>query len=47
MKKMTKLDTLKTMVAKWYRSRSIVDAYEVCEFLAKNLNLEDTNEATK
>ena len=34
---MTKLEQLKQMVAKWDEEKSIFLAYDICEFLSKNL----------
>jgi hypothetical protein len=42
---MTKLEQLKKMVKAWKPSRSITMAYEICDFLYKNLDLEDEDEA--
>ncbi len=42
---MTKLEQLKQMVAKWNEEKSLFLAYDICEFLAQNLNLEDGDEA--
>lgn len=41
MTKTTKLDTLKALVARWDRTRGVVDAWEVCEFLKENLQLSE------
>lgn len=38
---MTKLEQLKKMLKDWKPSRSITKAYEICDFLYDNLNLED------
>lgn len=38
---MTKLEQLKKMVKEWHEGHSLPTAYDICEFLAKNLNLED------
>lgn len=35
--KMTKLEQLQSMVEKWRESHSLTTAYDICEFLAKNL----------
>lgn len=40
-----KLNELKALVRAWKREKSAAVAYEVCEFLANNLNLEEDNEA--
>lgn len=42
---MTKLEELKKMVKAWKPSRSITMAYEICDFLYENLDLEDEDEA--
>lgn len=34
---MTKLEQLKEMVARWEKEKSILLAYDICEFLSKNL----------
>ena len=39
---MTKLEELKTMVRAWEIQKSLTLAYDVCEYLAHNLNLEAT-----
>lgn len=44
---MTKLEQLKKMLRKWKPSRSITIAYEVCDFLYNNLDMEDEDEAQK
>lgn len=38
---MTKLEQLKEMLKKWRPSRSITVAYDVCDFLYKNLDMGD------
>lgn len=43
--KQMKLNELKALVRAWKREKSMAVAYEVCEFLADNLNLEDGDEA--
>lgn len=45
--KQMKLNELKAMVRAWKREKSMAVAYEICEFLANNLDLEDSNEATQ
>lgn len=40
-----KLDELKAMVRAWKKEKSLTIAYDICEFLANNLNLEDGDEA--
>lgn len=39
--KQMKLNELKAMVRAWKREKSMAVAYEVCEFLANNLDLEE------
>jgi hypothetical protein len=39
---MTKLEQLKAMVAEWEEEKSLTLAYDICEFLSKNL--EKSNE---
>ena len=39
--KQMKLNELKALVRAWRREKSMAVAYEVCEFLANNLDLED------
>ena len=34
---MTKLEQLKVLVRKWEREKGMAVAYEICEFLSKNL----------
>lgn len=36
-----KLNELKAMVRAWKKEKSLTLAYDVCEFLANNLDLED------
>lgn len=36
-----KLNELKALVRAWGREKSMAVAYEICEFLANNLNLEE------
>lgn len=38
--KQMKLNELKALVRAWRREKSMAVAYEVCEFLANNLDLE-------
>lgn len=38
---MTKLEQLKQMVAEWDREKSLTLAYDICEFLSKNLEKSD------
>lgn len=39
-----KLNELKAMVRAWKKEKSLTLAYDVCEFLANNLDLEDGDE---
>ncbi len=39
--KQIKMQELKAMVRAWRREKSMAVAYEICEFLANNLDLED------
>lgn len=41
---MTKLEQLKEMVARWEKEKSILLAYDICEFLSKNLNHDTQDE---
>lgn len=43
--KQIKLQELKAMVRAWTKEKSLTTAYDICEFLANNLDLEDDNEA--
>ncbi len=36
-----KLNKLKALVRAWTKEKSLTIAYDICEFLANNLNLED------
>lgn len=36
-----KLNELKAMVRAWAKEKSLTTAYDICEFLANNLDLED------
>lgn len=36
-----KLNELKALVRAWTKEKSLTTAYDICEFLAENLNLED------
>jgi hypothetical protein len=38
---MTKLEQLKEMVARWEKEKSLMLAYDICEFLSKNLEKSD------
>ena len=40
---MTKLEQLKVLVRKWEREKGMAVAYEICEFLSKNLK-DDTQD---
>lgn len=44
---MTKLEQLKHMLRQWKPSRSIRTAYDICDFLYNNLNMEDEDETQK
>lgn len=43
--KVMKLNELKALVRAWKKEKGLTIAYDICEFLANNLNLEDDNEA--
>lgn len=45
--KQMKLNELKAMVRAWKKEKGLTLAYDICEFLANNLNLEDGDEATQ
>ena len=45
--KKLKLQELKAMVRAWTKEKSLTTAYDICEFLANNLNLEDGDEIEK
>lgn len=45
--KQMKLNELKAMVRAWKKEKSLTLAYDVCEFLASNLDLEDGDETTQ
>lgn len=38
-----KLDQLKAMLERWQKEKSVTMSYEICEFLVKNLGMEDKN----
>lgn len=40
-----KLNELKAMVRAWKKQKGLTLAYDICEFLANNLNLEDGDES--
>lgn len=40
---MTKLEQLKVLVRKWEKEKGMAVAYEICEFLSKNLK-DDTQD---
>ncbi len=42
--KQMKLNELKAMVRAWKKEKSLTLAYDICEFLANNLDLEDDDE---
>ena len=39
--KQIKMQELKAMVRVWKKEKSLTTAYDICEFLANNLNLEE------
>ena len=39
--KQIKLQELKAMVRAWTKEKSLTIAYDICEFLASNIDLED------
>lgn len=39
--KQIKLQELKAMVRAWKKEKSLTTAYDICEFLANNLDLEE------
>lgn len=41
---MTKLEQLKVLVRKWEKEKGMAVAYEICEFLSKNLNHDTQDE---
>ena len=43
--KQIKLQELKAMVRAWTKEKSLTTAYDICEFRANNLDLEDGDEA--
>lgn len=43
--KQMKLNELKALVRAWKKTKSVRTATDICEFLANNLNLEDSDEA--
>lgn len=43
--KQTKLNELKAMVRAWDKEKGLTLAYDICEFLANNLDLEDDDES--
>ena len=42
--KQIKLNELKAMVRAWKKQKGLALAYDICEFLANNLDLEDGDE---
>lgn len=42
--KQMKLNELKAMVRAWKKEKGLTLAYDICEFLANNLDLEDDDE---
>lgn len=45
--KQMKLDELKAMVRAWKKEKGLTLAYDICEFLANNLDLEDGDDTTQ
>lgn len=45
--KQMKLNELKAMVRAWKKQKGLTLAYDICEFLANNLDLEDGDETTQ
>ena len=45
--KQMKLNELKAMVRAWKKEKGLTLAYDICEFLANNLDLEDGDETTQ
>jgi len=43
--KQIKMNELKAMVRAWKKEKSLTLAYDICEFLAHNLDLEDEEDA--
>ena len=43
---MTKLEQLKVLVRKWEQEKGMAVAYEICEFLSKNLK-DDTQDENR
>ena len=43
--KQMRLNELKAMVRAWKKEKSLTTAYDICEFLANNLDLEDGDES--
>lgn len=41
---MTKLEQLKEMVARWEEEKSLMLAYDICEFLSNNLKNDTQDE---
>lgn len=45
--KQMKLNELKAMVRAWKKQKGLTLAYDICEFLANNLNLEDGDDTSE
>ena len=45
--KQMKLNELKAMVRAWKKEKGLTLTYDICEFLANNLDLEDGDEITQ
>ncbi len=45
--KQMKLNELKAMVRAWKKEKGLTLAYDICEFLANNLDLEEAPEPTE
>lgn len=45
--KQMKLNELKAMVRAWKKEKGLTLAYDICEFLANNLDLEDGDETAE
>lgn len=45
--KQMKLNELKAMVRAWKKQKGLTLAYDICEFLSNNLDLEDGDETTQ
>lgn len=45
--KQMKLNELKAMVRAWKKEKGLTLAYDICEFLANNLDLEDGDDTSE